>query len=138
MTDETSTTADDTSRPPWLFDRTDERGIERELAPGLDARIFAGENSMLSLVEIEPHSEGRLHSHEEEQWGYLLEGECVRIQDGEEVHATAGDFWHTPGGVEHSIRTGEEGAVVLDVFSPPRPEYREAGEGFGDGGGDGE
>jgi quercetin dioxygenase-like cupin family protein len=130
MTDDTP---DDTTRPPWLFDPTDERGIERELAPGLDARIFAGENSMLSYVEIEPHSEGRLHSHEEEQWGYLLEGTVTRIQDGEAVGATAGDFWHTPGGVEHSIRTGEQGAVVLDVFSPPRPEYREAGEGFGGG-----
>ncbi|MEF8840257.1 MAG: cupin domain-containing protein [Haloarculaceae archaeon] len=126
MTDDT-----ETARLPWLFDATDERGIERELAPGLDARIFAGENSMLSYVEIEPHSEGRIHSHEEEQWGYLLEGACTRIQDGEAVDATAGDFWHTPGGTEHSIRTGDEGAVVLDIFSPPRPEYREEGEGFG-------
>ena len=24
------------------------------------------------------------------------------------------------------------GAVVLDVFAPPRDEYRKAGEGFGD------
>jgi quercetin dioxygenase-like cupin family protein len=130
MTDDTP---DDIARPPWLFDRTDERGIERELAPGLDARIFAGEHAMLSLVEIAPHSEGRLHSHEEEQWGYLLEGTVTRIQDGEAVDATPGEFWHTPGGVEHTIRAGEEGAVVLDVFSPPRPEYREAGEGFGEG-----
>jgi quercetin dioxygenase-like cupin family protein len=129
MTDDTS---DDIARPAWLFDRTDDRGIERQLAPGLDARIFAGEHSMLSIVEIEPHSEGQLHSHEEEQWGYLLEGEVTRIQDGEAVDATAGDFWHTPGGIEHSIRTEEESAVVLDVFSPPRPEYREAGEGFGE------
>jgi quercetin dioxygenase-like cupin family protein len=124
--------SDDTGRPAWVFDPTDDRGIERELAPGLDARIFAGDNSMLSYVTIEPHSEGTLHSHEEEQWGFLLEGECTRVQGGEEVHATAGDFWHTPGGVEHTIRTGDVGAVVLDVFSPPRPAYRESGEGFGD------
>ena len=126
---------DDTTRPSWLFDATDERGIERELAPGLDARIFAGENSMLSLVELEPNAEGQLHSHEEEQWGYLLEGTVTRTQGGEAVEATAGEFWRTPGGVEHTIRAGEEGAVVLDVFSPPRPEYRESGEGFGDGDG---
>ena len=130
MTDDTS---DDDARPSWLFDPTDERAIERQLAPGLDARIFPGEHSMLSYVELEPHSEGELHSHEEEQWGYLLEGEVTRVQDGEAVDATAGDFWHTPGGVEHTIRTGEKRAVVLDVFSPPRPEYREAGEGFGEG-----
>jgi quercetin dioxygenase-like cupin family protein len=56
----------------------------------------------------------------------------VRIQGGEEVAVTAGDFWRTPGGVEHSVRTDDEGAVVLDVFAPPRDEYRKAGEGFGD------
>ena len=75
-------------------------------------------------------SEGTLHSHPQEQWGVLLEGELVRIQGGEEVHAKAGDFWCTPGGVEHSVRTGDVGATVLDVFAPPRDEYRKPGEGF--------
>ncbi len=44
---------------------------------------------------------------------------------------SAGDFWHTPGGVPHGIRTAESGATVLDVFAPPREEYKKAGEGFG-------
>jgi quercetin dioxygenase-like cupin family protein len=127
---------DDSARPPWLFDPTDERGVERELAPGLDARIFAGDSSMLSLVELAPKAEGQLHSHEEEQWGYLLEGSVTRTQGGEAVEATAGEFWHTPGGVEYTIRAGEEGAVVLDIFSPPRPEYRQSGAGFGEGNGE--
>ena len=86
---------------------------------------------MLSVVRIEPHSEGRIHSHPEEQWGVLLEGECVRIQDGEEIPMRAGDFWHTPGGVPHGIRTGDSAAVVLDIFAPPREEYRRSGRGFG-------
>jgi hypothetical protein len=33
--------------------------------------------------------------------------------------------------VPHGIRTGEIGATVLDVFAPPRDEYRKAGSGFG-------
>jgi quercetin dioxygenase-like cupin family protein len=86
---------------------------------------------MLSVVCIAPHSEGTVHSHSEEQWGLLLEGECVRIQGDEEIHMTAGDFWQTPGGVRHGIRTGDAGAKVLDIFSPPREEYRKPGEGFG-------
>jgi quercetin dioxygenase-like cupin family protein len=61
----------------------------------------------------------------------LLEGKCTRIQAGEEIEATAGDFWQTPGGVPHGVRTGEEGALVLDIFSPPRAEYKQAGSGFG-------
>ena len=28
-------------------------------------------------------------------------------------------------------QTGPDGARVLDIFSPPRPEYKKAGSGFG-------
>ncbi len=119
-------------RPDWIFNLDDASlGIERVLGDGIRTRIFAGEQAMLSVVRIDPHTTGRLHSHPEEQWGVLLAGECVRIQGGEEFMARAGDFWHTPGGVEHGVRTGKHPATVLDVFSPPRPEYRKAGSGFG-------
>jgi hypothetical protein len=39
--------------------------------------------------------------------------------------------WRTPGNVSHTMRAGADGARVLDIFSPPRPEYRKAGKGFG-------
>ncbi len=116
----------------WVFnlDRED-GGIVRKLTEGIVSRVFCGEQAMLSVVRIEPHTTGKVHSHPEEQWGVLLEGECVRIQGGEEVAMSAGDFWYTPGGVPHGIRTAESGATVLDVFAPPREEYRKPGEGFG-------
>ncbi len=106
-------------------------GIPRELAEGLSTRIFVGEQAMLSIVTVEPNATGRTHSHAEEQWGFLLEGSGVRTQDGREVPVEAGDFWRTPGGVPHSFKGGPEGAIVLDVFAPPREEYRKAGKGFG-------
>ncbi len=109
------------------------QGILRELAPGLTARIFVGDQAMLSVVTIEPNAEGQVHSHPREQWGVLLEGDAVRIQDGEEIPVKAGDFWRTPGGVPHGLRAGPQGARVLDIFSPPRDEYRKAGSGFGAG-----
>jgi len=115
----------------WIHNlHNDDSGISRTLADGLNAQIFAGDNSMLSVVSIEPHSEGDLHSHPEEQWGVLLEGECIRIQEGEQAHVEEGDFWHTPAEAEHAIETGEKGALVLDIFSPPRPEYRSSGTGY--------
>ncbi|MFQ5958670.1 MAG: cupin domain-containing protein [Alphaproteobacteria bacterium] len=115
----------------WVFNLNDEgQGIQRRLGPGITTRIFAGEHAMLSVVRIAPHTQGTLHSHPQEQWGVLLEGECVRIQGAEEVAMKAGDFWRTPGGVAHGVRTGAAGAVVLDVFAPPRDEYKKPGEGF--------
>ena len=120
------------SKAPWVFSlHGDARGIARKLGEGIDANIFPGENVMLSVVRVEPHSTGTIHSHPEEQWGVLLEGQCTRIQNGEEVDATAGEFWCTPGGVSHGVRTGATGAVILDIFSPPRAEYKKAGAGFG-------
>ena len=118
---------------PWVFNLHNEaQGIVRKLAEGITTRVFPGDQAMLSVVRLAPNSQGTLHSHPEEQWGVLLEGALTRIQGGEEVAVEAGDFWRTPGGVEHSVRTGEAGAVVLDVFAPPRDEYNQAGEGFGD------
>ena len=107
------------------------QGIARTLSDGLETRIFPGENVMLSVVRIGPDKSGVEHSHPQEQWGVLLEGSGVRTQDGVEHAVAAGDFWQTPGDMPHSFRAGDEGAVVLDVFSPPREEYRHAGSGFG-------
>jgi quercetin dioxygenase-like cupin family protein len=120
------------NKAAWLFRlHGDTRGIERKLGEGLFANVFAGEQVMLSVVRVEPNSSGAIHSHPEEQWGVLLEGNCTRIQGGEEVEATAGEFWKTPGGVPHGIRTGASAAVILDIFSPPRAEYKQSGAGFG-------
>ena len=106
------------------------QGMRRELAPGLIARIFVGDRSMLSVVNFEPNAEGKIHSHPEEQWGVLLDGSGVRIQGGKEFSVKVGDFWRTPGDVSHGFIAGSNGARVLDIFSPPREAYRKAGAGF--------
>lgn len=108
-----------------------DQGIPRQLAEGIATRIFVGEHAMLSVVTLAPNAQGSIHSHPEEQWGVMLAGDGVRTQDGREVPVEAGDFWRTPGGVAHGLRAGPEGATVLDVFAPPRAEYRRPGRGFG-------
>jgi quercetin dioxygenase-like cupin family protein len=119
---------DETAEFYNLDDQT--QGLRRELAPGLIARIFVGDQSMLSIVNFEPNSKGEIHSHPEEQWGVLLEGSGVRVQDGAEFSVSAGDFWRTPGDVPHTFKAGSNGARILDIFSPPREAYRKKGAGF--------
>ena len=106
------------------------QGIFRQLAEGITTRVFPGEQAMLSVVRCEANTAGSIHSHPEEQWGVCLQGSGVRIQGDIEVPFQQGDFWRTPGEVSHGIRVGPDGATVLDVFAPPREEYREAGSGF--------
>ena len=106
------------------------QGIFRQLADGISTRVFPGEQAMVSLVRCEANAVGNIHSHPEEQWGMCLKGSGVRIQDGIDVQFKEGDFWHTPGGVEHGVRAGPDGATVVDFFAPPRDQYRQAGSGF--------
>lgn len=108
-----------------------DQGLTRELSDGLTTRIFPGDQAMLSVVRIAANAQGVLHSHPEEQWGYLIEGSATRIQDGQHIAVEKGSFWRTPSGVEHSVIAGPEGCVILDVFAPPREDYKTAGRGFG-------
>ncbi len=124
--------SDEASRPDWAFNVAQRAGgIERNLAKGVRTPIFPGDNVMISVVRIEPNTVSDVHSHSEEQWGFLIEGECVRVQDGAEFAAKPGDFSMTPANVPHGVRTGAKGATVVDVFSPPREAYRRPGRGFG-------
>ncbi len=99
-------------------------GIPRTLANGIRARIFPGTHLMLSVVDLQPWSESPVHSHMNEQWGVCLEGKWVRIQGGKEYRVKAGDFWQTPPHVPHGGRTLGARCRILDVFAPPREEYR--------------
>jgi len=107
------------------------QGIARELTDGVSTRIFAGENAMVSVVRITANRRGQIHSHPEEQWGLLLEGDGIRIQGGKEYQVGPGDLWCTPENTEHGFIAGENGAVILDIFSPPREEYKIQGRGYG-------
>lgn len=116
----------------WFFNIDDKNvGIIRKLAEGINSRIFFGDQVMISVVEFEPNSKGTLHHHSEEQWGLLLKGSIQRVQGDEIINMKVGDFWLTPSNVDHTIYAGENGATVLDIFSPVRNEYKEPGEGFG-------
>lgn len=41
----------------------------------------------------------------------------------DEIQLSPGDCWMVPGGAEHEA-TALEDSVFVDVFSPPREEYR--------------
>ena len=108
-------------------------GIFRELTKGITARVFPGDEAMISVVRVEPNAEGTVHSHPQEQWGFLIRGSATRLQGDDTFEVREGDFWRTPGDVRHGVIGGPNGALILDVFAPPRVEYLKAGTGFGKG-----
>ena len=95
-----------------------------EMLPGVVRRTLTdGERMMLCEIRMDKGAVVPLHTHPHEQTGYLVSGRC-RFQIGDEVREiAAGDCWMVPGGAEHEA-TALEDSVFIDVFSPPREEYR--------------
>ncbi len=100
------------------------------LASGYLARAVQGEHLTLAVVEIEPDAELPEHSHDNEQFGVVVEGSVGFRVGGEECDLGAGGIWGIPSNTPHSVRGGAAGAVVVDVFFPPRHDWT-AAEVFG-------
>lgn len=96
---------------------------DRLLNDGVMLHLFGGENTMLSVVDFEPHSIVPDHSHPHEQMGMVLEGEFEFTIDGETRTVRDGDFYRVPPNVVHSVKAGDCPARALDIFSPPREDY---------------
>jgi unsaturated pyranuronate lyase len=95
------------------------------LAGGVRGRPLFGEETMLNLIEFEPGSTVPLHSHPHEQLGIVLRGMQALVVDGTAHELGPLDGYALPGGLEHSAYCGPDGALVLDVFTPVREDYRQ-------------
>ena len=98
--------------------------VPRQLAPGVMAKIASGEKVMLSLVTLAPGAVVPEHAHPHEQMGMLVSGAMELTVSGQTRTLSGHEIYLVPGGVLHKALAGPEGAVALDVFSPPREEYR--------------
>jgi unsaturated pyranuronate lyase len=93
------------------------------LAKGYLARAVHGERLTLAVVEIEPQAELPEHVHDNEQFGMVIVG-SVRFRVGDEERTLGpGGVWRIPSNTPHTVTGGDEGAVVIDVFSPARDEW---------------
>jgi quercetin dioxygenase-like cupin family protein len=84
-----------------------------------------GERITLAVVELDPGAIVSEHSHENEQLGILLRGTLdFRVGD-ERCELGPGETWSIRAGTTHEAVAGPEGAVVIDVFSPPRSDFHD-------------
>jgi quercetin dioxygenase-like cupin family protein len=92
------------------------------LNPLLDRQFVAGEKSMLARLIIRAGCVVPLHSHENEQITYILEGALKFSLQGKEVIVRAGEILVIPSNVPHSAEALED-TIDLDVFCPPRADW---------------
>jgi quercetin dioxygenase-like cupin family protein len=95
------------------------------LADGYVARAVHGEQLTLAVVEIEPGAALPEHAHANEQFGIVLEGSVTFRVETETSTLGPGGIWRIPSDTPHTVTGGDSGAVVIDVFSPPRDDWRE-------------
>jgi quercetin dioxygenase-like cupin family protein len=101
-----------------------ETRLAKTLFADITARTFWGDQMLLSVVELPPHSVVPPHSHPHEQAGIVLEGELTFTVGGETKTLKPGDLYIIPGGVEHTVVAGSMPGRALDVFSPVREDYK--------------
>ena len=95
------------------------------MLPGVTRQMLSvGEHIMVVRIVAAKGSEVPLHTHAHEQVGHVESGRArFRIGDEETVVAT-GDGYSVPSNVPHGVVVLED-SVFVDVFSPPREEYRQ-------------
>ena len=98
--------------------------VLREISPGVSLRTMWGDKIMMSLVELDANSEVPLHSHPNEQAGLVLDGEFEFTVGEERKIVKKGEFYIIPGGIEHKVVAGQMPSRALDIFSPPREDYK--------------
>ena len=95
-----------------------------DVGDGIVVRPVAGSRLMLSEVTAPAHSVGAMHTHAEEKLGVVVYGSCEFTLGGVTRQLGPGDIYQVPPGVPHGFRATED-SVLLDVFSPPRPDLLE-------------
>jgi quercetin dioxygenase-like cupin family protein len=95
-----------------------------EMLDGVHRRTMATtDEAMLCHFFLEAGCGVPRHNHMNDQVGYVVSGK-VEVTINEQVRVIeTGDSYAVPGGIFHSVKAVVD-SVVIDVFSPPREDYR--------------
>ena len=95
-----------------------------EMLEGITRRTLGITNSqMLVEITLKQDAQVPMHSHPNEQVGYVISGQFEMTINGQQRLCKAGDAYQIPGDVEHMGRAASD-CVVIDCFTPPREDYR--------------
>jgi quercetin dioxygenase-like cupin family protein len=107
--------------------------VKRKDAPQLETVkgrhgeiLMAGEKAMMMINTIEPGLPTPPHTHPHEQIGFLIEGRGIVYIGDEKEEIEAQCTFLVPPHIPHNFdATGDEPAVLIECFAPPREDYLE-------------
>jgi quercetin dioxygenase-like cupin family protein len=91
---------------------------------GTKRRILQdGEKAMLVQLQFERGAKGALHNHPHEQISFVVRGKVRFTIEGQSTDLVAGQSIHVAPNLMHGAEALEE-TELLDIFSPPREDFR--------------
>ena len=93
------------------------------LGSGITARAIEADRMTIAVVDLEPGAVLPEHHHENEQLGFVISGAITMRIGTEKRELNVGDMYAIPSDVPHDALAGPDGAVVADVFAPPRADW---------------
>ena len=84
--------------------------------------LATGEKSMITKMNYKIGDYVPMHSHPNEQSGYVISGEYLLKYGQVEETIKKGDSYSIPENIEHSLEVIIAGNII-DVFTPPREDY---------------
>jgi len=85
--------------------------------------LAVGDRLMVTRMKFRAGMTAANHVHPHEQAGYVISGRYRQTISGTSHELHPGDSYAIPGGIEHAMEVLEDGDVI-DVFTPPRDEFR--------------
>jgi quercetin dioxygenase-like cupin family protein len=116
-----------TSEPPFQHRDWSSIPIER-IADGIERQMIWGEQLMVCRLRIAPGVVTAIHAHPHEQITLVEQGRVRFIVAGQERVSSAGDVLHFPSQCEHGATMLDDEVVLIDIFSPVREEFLNAGD----------
>jgi quercetin dioxygenase-like cupin family protein len=97
---------------------------EEIVSSNVKRKMFWGENLMVVRVQLAPVTEIPMHDHVSEQITCIENGTALMsFQDGTEAELGIGDMIVIPSSKGHAVKTGPDGCILIDFFSPIRQDF---------------
>jgi len=95
----------------------------KQMAEGLTLRAVAGDHTMLTFVEFQPHAVLPVHRHPHEQITHLVAGELEFTLEGKTKLLKEGEGVIVRSQAEHGAKALGKPVKVLDAWYPRREDY---------------
>lgn len=105
-----------------MFYKKEDAGYRQAVKGVRMKTLVHGEKSLCAEFCLEAGNLLPMHSHDQEQTGYLVSG-SIMLTIGEETFSVEpGDSWCIPGNVIHGAQILTD-AVAIELFAPLREDY---------------